>query len=44
MQENIEILNLSQQKEEGNYLVSEPNHHTTKSFYRKFAGNRNEKN
>ena len=27
-----------------NYLVSEPNDHTTKFFYRKFINNRNEKN
>ena len=27
-----------------NYLVSEPNYHTTNFFYRKFISNRNEKN
>ena len=33
MGENIEILNLSQQREEGTiYLVSELNYHTTKFF------------
>ena len=32
MWENIEILNLSQQKGEGNIFVSEPNYHTTKLF------------
>ena len=26
-----------------NYLVSEPNYHTTKFFYRTFISNRNEK-
>ena len=26
-----------------NYLVSEPNYHTTNFFYRKFISNRNEK-
>ena len=26
-----------------NYLVSEPNYHTKKIFYRKFISNRNEK-
>ena len=26
-----------------NYLVSEPNYHTKKNFYRKFISNRNEK-
>ena len=26
-----------------NYLVSEPNYHTKKTFYRKFISNRNEK-
>ena len=30
--ENIEPLNLSQEKEEKNYLVSETNYHTTKFF------------
>ena len=32
MLENIEILNLSQQKEEEIILLSEPNYHTTKFF------------
>ena len=27
-----------------NYLLSEPNYHTTKIFYGKFVSNRNEKN
>ena len=30
-------------KRRRNYLVSEPNYHTTKFYYRKFISNRNEK-
>ena len=32
MFENIEILNFPHQKKRRNYLVSEPNYHTTKFF------------
>ena len=32
MLENIEKLNMSQQKKRRDYLVSEPNYHTTKFF------------
>ena len=43
MWENIEILNLSQQKSRRNYLVSETKFSYYNVFHRKFITSRNEK-
>ena len=38
---DIELVTTNEKR---NKLVSEPNYHTTKRFFRKFISNRNEKN